>query len=65
MLSLLSHYEDDQCSTMVVIKDKLGQIFKKRLEEIARDPEMIKKFSAKDAHLLGYLLGFADQSLTN
>jgi|GEM_PF-4613693 len=58
-LCLLSHYEDS-ASTMIVVKDKLGQVFKKKLTDIARNQALIQQFSAKDAHLLGYLLGHED-----
>ncbi|MCS5709977.1 hypothetical protein [Candidatus Berkiella aquae] len=58
-LHLLSHYED-KTNTMVIIKDKVGTIFKERLATIARSQQYIRQFSAQDAHLLGYLLGHQD-----
>lgn len=60
---LLSHYEENQC-TMVVFKNKLGRIFKVKLNKIARDKVIIRQFSRQDAHLLGYLLGCEDTLAT-
>lgn len=58
-LYLMSHYEEST-STMIVIQDKMGSIFKEKLTNIARNQMFIQQFSAKDAHLLGYLLGHED-----
>lgn len=58
-LCLMSHYEEST-STMIVVKDKTGQVFKEKLTSIARNQVLIQQFSAKDAHLLGYLLGHED-----
>ncbi|HRE32587.1 MAG TPA: hypothetical protein PLD88_11485 [Candidatus Berkiella sp.] len=58
-LCLLSHYED-KTNTMVIIKDKVGTIFKERLATIARSQQYVQQFSAQDAHILGYLLGHQD-----
>lgn len=58
-LRLLSHYED-KARTIVIIKDKMGHIFKERLATIARSQHYIQQFSIQDAHLLGYLLGHED-----
>lgn len=62
-LCLLSHYEDS-ATTIIVVKDKLGKIFKEELRKIARSPALIRQFSAQDAHLLGYLLGYEDTLAT-
>lgn len=62
-LSLLSHYEDSTI-TFIVVKDKLGNIFKEKLSKVARSPVLIRQFSAQDAHLLGYLLGHEDTLAT-
>jgi len=60
---LLSHYEENRC-TIVVIKTKLGRVFKVKLNKIARNRILIKQFSRQDAHLLGYLLGCEDTLAT-
>lgn len=60
LLSLLSHYED-RAIIYIVVKDKVGKIFKEELAKVARSPALIKQFSAQDAHLLGYLLGYEDK----
>ena len=58
-LRLMSHYEEST-STMIVVKNNMGQVFKEKLTNIARNQAFIQQFSAKDAHLLGYLLGHED-----
>lgn len=57
-LCLMSHYEESTV-TMIVVRDSMGQVFKEKLAS-ARNQAFIQQFSAKDAHLLGYLLGHED-----
>jgi hypothetical protein len=58
-LRLLSHYEESTV-TIIVVRNNMGQVFKEKLARIARNQAFIQQFSAKDAHLLGYLLGHED-----
>ncbi|MGE3317907.1 MAG: hypothetical protein AB7I18_01315 [Candidatus Berkiella sp.] len=60
---LLSHYEENR-GTVVVFKNKLGRVFKVKLNKIARNSAFIRHFSKQDAHLLGYLLGCEDTLAT-
>lgn len=62
-LRLMSHYEESTL-IMIVVKDNMGQVFKEKLANVARNQAFIQQFSAKDAHLLGYLLGSEDSIAT-
>ncbi len=57
--SLLAHYQE-KTQTFIVFKDCMGRICKERLVNIARCQHTIQQFSKRDAHLLGYLLGYED-----
>lgn len=50
------HFEENQ-TTYVIYKDNTGNHFIDSVRDISKRKDLIMKFSAKDAYLLGYLVG--------